>query len=135
MSIIGRGVAVENMVTIGKKCKIETGAYITAMSSIADFCFVAPEVTFTNDNYVGRTEERFKHFKGVTMHVGSRIGANVTVLPGIVIGEDALVAAGSTVTKDVPSRAVVMGAPARVIRQVPADQLLSAAAPQSGGSQ
>jgi UDP-2-acetamido-3-amino-2,3-dideoxy-glucuronate N-acetyltransferase len=135
MSIIGRGVAVENMVTIGRKCKIETGAYITAMSSIGDFCFVAPEVTFTNDNYVGRTEERFKHFKGVTMQIGSRIGANATVLPGIVIGEDALVAAGSIVTKDVPSRAIVMGSPARVIRQVPADQLLSATTPRSGGSQ
>jgi len=55
---------------------------------------------------------------------GSRIGANVTVLPGLTLGEDALVAAGSVVTRDVPARKLVMGAPARVLRDVPAEQLL-----------
>lgn len=124
LTIIGRGVAIENQVSIGTRCKIETGAYITAMSTIGDSCFVAPEVTFTNDNFVGRSEERFKHFAGVTMEKGSRVGANATVLPGITIGGDALVAAGSVVTRDVPSRMVVMGSPARVIRAVPPEQLL-----------
>jgi acetyltransferase-like isoleucine patch superfamily enzyme len=55
---------------------------------------------------------------------GARIGANVTVLPGITIHEDALVAAGSIVTKDVAARKIVMGTPARVVRDVPAEQLL-----------
>lgn len=126
LTIIGRGVAVENQVSIGVRCKIETGAYITAKSSIADLCFVAPEVTFTNDNFVGRTQERFKHFGGVTMERGARVGANTTVLPGIVIGADALVAAGSVVTRPVPAGMVVMGSPARVVRPVPAEQLLGA---------
>ncbi|WP_317889892.1 N-acetyltransferase [Terriglobus tenax] len=124
LTIIGRGVAIENQVSIGRCCKIETGAYITAKSTIGDQCFVAPEVTFTNDNFVGRTQERFKHFGGVTMQKGARVAANSTVLPGILIGEDALVAAGSIVTRDVPARMVVMGSPARVIRPVDLEQLL-----------
>jgi acetyltransferase-like isoleucine patch superfamily enzyme len=73
---------------------------------------------------LGRTEERFKHFKGVTVKRGGRIGANSVILPGKNIGEDALVAAGSTVTKDVPPRKIVMGSPARIIRDVPPEQLI-----------
>jgi UDP-2-acetamido-3-amino-2,3-dideoxy-glucuronate N-acetyltransferase len=123
-TIIGRGVTVENKVTIGSRCKLETEAYITALSEIGDGCFIAPEVTFTNDNFLGRTKDRFKHHKGVTMRRGARIGANVTVLPGLTLGEDALVAAGSIVTRDVPARMVVMGSPAKIWRDVPVEQLL-----------
>jgi UDP-2-acetamido-3-amino-2,3-dideoxy-glucuronate N-acetyltransferase len=123
-TIVGRGVTIENKVRIGRRCKLETEAYITALSEIADGCFIAPEVTFTNDNFLGRTKERFKFHKGVTMKRGARIGANVTVLPGITIHEDALVAAGSVVTRDVPARKIVMGSPARVLRDVPQEQLL-----------
>ena len=123
-TIIGRGVTIENKVKVGSRCKLETEAYITALSEIGDGCFIAPEVTFTNDNFLGRTKERFKFHKGVTMKRGARIGANVTVLPGLTLGEDALVAAGSVVTRDVPARKVVLGSPARVWRDVPADQLL-----------
>jgi acetyltransferase-like isoleucine patch superfamily enzyme len=123
-TIVGRGVTVENKVTIGKRCKLETEAYITALSEIGDNCFIAPEVTFTNDNFLGRTKDRFKYHKGVTMKKGARIGANVTVLPGINIEEDALVAAGSVVTRDVPARKIVLGNPARVWRDVPPEQFL-----------
>jgi UDP-2-acetamido-3-amino-2,3-dideoxy-glucuronate N-acetyltransferase len=123
-TIIGRGVTVENKVKIGKRCKLETESYITALSEIEDGCFIAPEVTFTNDNFLGRTKERFKFHKGVTVKRGGRIGANVTVLPGITIGADALVAAGSVVTRDVPDKKLVMGSPAKVKRDVPSEQLL-----------
>ncbi|KLO21413.1 N-acetyltransferase [Marinitoga sp. 1155] len=123
-TIIGRGVAVENQTKIGKKVKIETNAYITALSIIEDYCFVAPEVTFTNDNFLGRTEERKKYFKGAILRKGARIGANSTLLPGIEIGEDALVAAGSVVTKNVPAKKIVIGSPAMVYKDVPQDQLL-----------
>ena len=123
-TIIGRGVTVENKVKIGQRCKVETEAYVTALSEIGDFCFIAPEVTFTNDNFLGRTKDRFKYHKGVTMKKGARIGANVTVLPGITINEDALVAAGSVVTRDVPARKIVLGSPARVWRDVPTEELL-----------
>lgn len=123
-TIVGRGVTVENKVRIGKRCKLETEAYITALSEIEDGCFIAPEVTFTNDNFLGRTKERFKYHKGVTLRRGARVGANVTFLPGVTVGADALVAAGSVVTRDVPEKKIVLGSPAKVWRDVPADQLL-----------
>ncbi|MEO8726793.1 MAG: DapH/DapD/GlmU-related protein [Acidobacteriaceae bacterium] len=123
-TIIGRGVTVENKVKIGKRCKIETEAYITALSEIEDSCFVAPEVSFTNDNFLGRTKDRFKYHKGITLKKGARVGANATFLPGICVGEDALVAAGSVVTRNVPSRKIVCGSPAKLMRDVPVEQLL-----------
>ncbi len=124
LTIVGRGVTVENKVRIGRKVKIETEAYVTAMSVVEDYCFLAPEVTFTNDNFLGRTEERKKHFGGPTLRRGARIGANATLLPGVEIGEDALVAAGAVVVRNVPPRMVVAGVPARVLRPVPEEQLL-----------
>ena len=123
-TIIGRGVTVENYVNIGKRCKLESECYITAFSEIEDYVFIAPGVVTSNDNFLGRTEERFKHFKGITVKKGGRIGANAVILPGKIIGEDAVVAAGSVVTKDVPPRKIVMGSPARVIRDVPEEQLI-----------
>jgi UDP-3-O-[3-hydroxymyristoyl] glucosamine N-acyltransferase len=75
-TIIGRGVAVENFCTIGSYCKLETNVYITAYSTIEDRCFIAPCVATSNDNFIGRTKERFKYFKGVTVKKGGRIGVN-----------------------------------------------------------
>lgn len=123
-TIVGRGATVENYVKIGKRCKLESECYITAYSEIEDYVFIAPGVVTSNDNYLGRTEERFKHFKGITVKKGGRIGANAVILPGKTIGEDALIAAGSVVTKDVPPRKIVMGSPARIIRDVPKKQLI-----------
>ncbi|MBN1348208.1 N-acetyltransferase [candidate division KSB1 bacterium] len=123
-TIVGRGVTVENFCKVGKKCKLETACYITAYSEIGDYVFIAPGVMTTNDNYLGRTEERFKHFKGVTVKTGGRIGGRAVILPGIVIGEDAVVGAGSVVTRDVPPRQVVVGVPAKYFRDTPEEQLL-----------
>ncbi|MBR6548115.1 MAG: N-acetyltransferase [Clostridia bacterium] len=123
-TIIGRGASVECDCTVGRKCKIETNAYITAYSTLGDMCFIAPGVVTSNDNFAGRSEERFKHFKGVTVKNGGRIAAGSVILPGKVIGEQAMAAAGSVVTKDVPEKTVVVGAPAKVLRAVPEDQLL-----------
>lgn len=123
-TIIGRGATVENKVSIGRKTKIESNAYITAFSTIEDYCFVAPCVAFSNDNYLGRTEERKKHFGGPILRKGARIGVGSVLLPGIEIGEDALVAAGSVVTRNVPPRMTVLGSPAKPWRNVPEEQLL-----------
>jgi UDP-3-O-[3-hydroxymyristoyl] glucosamine N-acyltransferase len=123
-TIVGRGVAVENYCTIGRYVKLETNVYITAYSELEDRVFVAPGVVTSNDNFIGRTEERFKHFKGVTVKIGARIGVNATILPGVTVFEDALVAAGALVTKDVPAGKIVAGIPAKVFRDVPDEQLL-----------
>jgi len=123
-TIVGRGVTVENVCKIGRYCKLESECYITAYSELEDRVFVAPGVVTSNDNFVGRTAERFKHFKGVRVKKGGRIGAGAVVLPGITIGEDGMVAAGSVVTRDVPPRTIVMGSPAKVWREVPVEQLL-----------
>jgi len=123
-TIVGRGVAVENFCKIGKYVKLETNVYVTAYSEIEDRVFVAPCVATSNDNFVGRTEERFKHFKGVTVRKGARLGVNATILPGKTINEDSLVAAGALVTADVPAGKIVVGVPARTFRDVPEEQLL-----------
>ncbi|TDI73667.1 MAG: N-acetyltransferase [Bacteroidetes bacterium] len=123
-TILGRGVAIENQCSIGSYCKLETNAYITAYSTIEDYVFVAPGVLTSNDNFAGRSEERFKHFKGVTVRRGGRIGVGAVILPGCEIAEDGMAAAGSVVTKDIDIRTVVAGIPARSIRAVEDDQLL-----------
>jgi acetyltransferase-like isoleucine patch superfamily enzyme len=117
--IIGRGVTVENETTIGSYTKIQSQAYITAWTTIEDHVFIAPCVVTTNDNFMGRTAERFKARKGPTIKHGARVGANTTLLPGVTIGQEAFVAAGSVVTRDVPDGTLVMGSPARPRRSVP----------------
>ncbi|MHA6483233.1 acyltransferase [Paenibacillus sp. strain BS8-2] len=123
-TIIGRGVAIENDCSIGARCKLETNSYICAYSVVEDDVFIAPCVVTTNDNYLARTNGRFSQFKGVTVKQGGRIGANATILPGKVIHQDGVVAAGSVVTKDVPARTIVAGNPARKLRDVPEEQWL-----------
>jgi len=117
--IVGHGVTVENETTIGDYTKIQTGAYITAYMTVEDHVFIAPGAYTTNDNFMGRTPERFKFRKGATIRCGARVGANTTLLPGIEIGREAFVAAGAVVTRDVPPATLVMGVPARVVRAVP----------------
>jgi acetyltransferase-like isoleucine patch superfamily enzyme len=117
--IVGRGVTVENETTIGSYTKIQSQSYITAWMTIEDHVFIAPCVVTTNDNFMGRTAERFKYRKGPTIRQGARVGANTTLLPGITVGREAFVAAGSVVTRDVPDGTLVMGSPARAVRAVP----------------
>lgn len=122
--IVGHAATVENDCLIGDNTRIQTGAYITAHSSLSEDVFIAPMVTTTNDSYVGRTQERFRHRKGVTVEKGARIGGNAVILPGVTLHQEALVGAGSVVTRDVPAYMVAMGIPARTVRQVPEEQLL-----------
>ncbi|HEY8892340.1 MAG TPA: DapH/DapD/GlmU-related protein [Clostridium sp.] len=123
-TIIGRGTTIENFCTVGSNCKIQTNVYITAYSQVENYVFIAPCVTTSNDNYAARSKERFGKFKGVTIKKGGRIGAGAVILPGRTIYEDAFVAAGSVVTKDVEQGIIVVGNPAKVMRSVPEDQLL-----------
>lgn len=123
-TIIGRGVAIENYCKVGSNCKLETNVYLTAYSEVEDNVFLAPGVTTSNDNFAARSNERFNHFKGITVKKGGRVGVQATILPGKVINEDGFVAAGSVVTKDVESETIVAGNPAKELRKVPEDQLL-----------
>jgi acetyltransferase-like isoleucine patch superfamily enzyme len=122
--VIGRSVTVENDTTIGSRTKIQSGAYVTAYVVIEDDVFIAPMVVTTNDNFMGRTAERFKHMRGATIRRGARVGGGVHLLPGVEVGEEAFIATGSVVTRDVPPRTLVMGVPAKPVRPVPDAELL-----------
>ena len=124
--VLGRGSLVENDTTIGAMTKIQAESYITAYSTLEDNVFIAPCVVTTNDNYMGRTEKRHDAIKGPTIRRGARVGGGAILCPGIEVGEEAFVGAGAVVTKDVPARKLVVGNPARVLRDVPADELLDA---------
>ena len=106
-------VYVEEGVVIGDNCKIRPFVFIPTGVTIEDNVFVGPNVSFTNDKYP-RVKGEWKLLR-TRIKRGASIGANSVVLPGVTIGEDALVGAGSVVTKDVPSRAIVAGNPARIV--------------------
>jgi acetyltransferase-like isoleucine patch superfamily enzyme len=122
--VVGRGAFVENDVVVGARTKIQANAYVTAYSLVEEDVFIAPCVVTTNDNYMGRTEQRHEQRKGPTIRRGARIGGGAILLPGIEIGEEAFVGAGAVVLADVPPRAVVVGNPARQIREVPPEELV-----------
>jgi acetyltransferase-like isoleucine patch superfamily enzyme len=122
--VIGRGSLVENDTTIGAGTKIQAHAYVTAYSTVEEDVFIAPCVVTTNDNYMGRTEKRHELMRGPTIRRGARVGGGAILLPGIEIGEEAFVGAGAVVLEDVPARTVVVGNPARHLREVPGDELL-----------
>lgn len=122
--VIGRGALVENDTAIGALTKIQADAYITAYSTLEDNVFIAPGVITTNDNFMGRTERRHALRKGPTIRRGARIGAGAVLCPAVEIGEEAFVGAGAVVVNDLPARVVVVGNPARVLRDVSPDELL-----------
>ena len=122
--VIGSGSLIENDTTVGALTKIQAEAYITAYSTLEDEVFIAPCVVTTNDNFMGRTEKRHELVKGPTIRRRARIGGGAVLCPGVEIGEEAFVGAGAVVTRDVPPRVVVVGNPARVLRDVPAAELL-----------
>ena len=122
--VVGRGVCVENDVPIGAFTKIQSNSYITAYSELEDHVFIAPCVTTTNDNFMGRTDERHALIKGAIIRRGARVGGGVVILPGIEIGAEAFVAAGALVTRDVPAGKLVAGLPAQVWRDVPPEEMV-----------
>src|SRR5947208_709414 len=122
--VVGRGSLVENDTTIGALTKIQADAYITAYSTLEDNVFIAPCVVTTNDNFMGRTENRHGQVKGPTIRRGARVGGGAILCPAVDVGEEAFVGAGAVVVKDVPPRTVVVGNPARALRTVPENEVL-----------
>ncbi len=118
-------VEIQRGVTIGRNVKIEAFAFIPSGVTIEDGAFVGPHVCFTNDPYpraVGEGGELLASDDWVVVPTvvrrGANIGANATIICGVTIGEGALVGAGSVVTRDVPPRTLVVGNPARVVRDL-----------------
>lgn len=123
--VIGRGSLVENDSAVGARTKIQAMAYVTAYAILEEDVFIAPCVQTSNDNFMGRTERRHELRKGPTIRRGARVGVGAVLCPAVEIGEEAFVGAGAVVVKDVPPRVVVVGNPARVLRDVPPDELLT----------
>ena len=122
-SVVGRGSAVDNDVRIGARVRVQTDVYITANSTIEDDVFLGPGVLLTNDSTMARHGDSYP-IVGATIRRAARVGGAVVLTPGVEIGEEAFIAAGAVVTRDVPPRGVVMGVPGRVIREVPDEDLL-----------
>ena len=121
-TVVGRGSAVDNDVTIGDRVSIQTNCYITAGTTIEDDVFVGPGVTLTNDNTMARHDPGPP--EAPTLRRACRVGGGAVICPGVEIGEEAFIAAGAVVTKDVEPRAVMAGVPARKIREVGDEDLL-----------
>lgn len=110
---------VENDVVLGDRVTVKSGVYLWDGIVLEDDVFIGPCVAFTNDKFP-RSKQYPESFSQIQIQKGASIGANATILPGVTIGENAMVGAGSVVTKDVPAMAVVVGNPAKIIRYIEA---------------
>jgi acetyltransferase-like isoleucine patch superfamily enzyme len=122
-TVIGRGSAIDNDVRIGARVRVQTNVYLTAYSLVEDDVFVGPCAMTTNDNTMARHLPGTA-LQGATLRRACRIGGGAVLVPGVEVGEEAFVAAGAVVTRDVAPRTVVMGVPARPVREVGDDELL-----------
>jgi acetyltransferase-like isoleucine patch superfamily enzyme len=122
-SVIGRGSVVDNDVQVGARVRVQSNVYLTAFTLVEDDVFIGPGVITTNDHTMSR-HGREAPIEGAILRRACRVGGGAVLTPGVEVGEEAFVAAGALVTHDVPERAVVMGVPARIVRDVPEEDLL-----------
>ncbi|HEX8074159.1 MAG TPA: acyltransferase, partial [Thermoleophilaceae bacterium] len=116
-SVVGRGSSLENDAIVGAGVRIQTGCYITAFCEVEDDVFVAPGVQTLNDRTAGRRPSG-EPLRGPRLRRGCRVGGAAVLLPGVEIGEEAFVGAGAVVTRDVAPRTLVVGIPARPVREL-----------------
>jgi acetyltransferase-like isoleucine patch superfamily enzyme len=122
-SVVGRAATVDNDVVIGARVRLQSNVYVTAFSEIDDDVFVGPCAMTTNDDTMARRSPD-NQMVGARLRRACRVGGGAVILPGVEVGEEAFVAAGAVVTRDVPSHKVVWGVPARIVRDVPEEDLL-----------
>ena len=118
-AVIGQAVAVSEGVEVGARSRIQFGTNLAPPATVEEDVFIGPGVVTTNDPTLARLGPD-QAMRGPVFRRGCRVGGGAALLPGVEIGEDAIVAARALVTRDVPAGTVVMGAPARVIREVAA---------------
>lgn len=106
---------IENDVIIGNNVTIKSGVFLWDGITVSDNVFIGPSVSFANDKHP-RSKQYPIEFEKTLIGEGASLGANSTILPGILIGKNAMVGAGAVVTKNVPDNAVVVGNPAKIIR-------------------
>lgn len=116
--IISRNVSINYNTRIGNDTKIMDNSHITGNMKIGNRVFISVLVATTNDNTMGREEYDEAHVQGAVIGDDVTIGAAANILPGVVIGNNAIIGASALVTKDVPENKVVMGVPARVVREI-----------------
>ncbi|MAG08663.1 transferase [Candidatus Woesearchaeota archaeon] len=114
---IGTKTVVEHNVEIGDNVRIHSQAFIPEFSRLEKDCWIGPNVVLTNALYPTFKGVK-ENLKGPVIKRGAIVGANSTILPGLVIGENSLIGAGSVVTKDVPPNKVVLGNPAKVTKNI-----------------
>lgn len=108
---------IENDVILGDRVTIKSGVYLWDGVELGDDVFIGPCVAFTNDKFP-RSKQYPESFPKIRIEDGASIGANATILPGVIIGRNAMVGAGAVVTKDVPENAVVVGNPAKIVKYI-----------------
>ena len=127
---------IENDVMIGNDVTVKCGVYLWDGICLEDGVFVGPNVSFTNDRFP-RSKKYPEKYSGAIIKKGASIGAGATILPGIEIGEQAMVGAGAVVTRSVPTRAIVVGNPARIVGYVDTEKSQLSAnlvSPEVGGN-
>ncbi|QQS38611.1 N-acetyltransferase [Candidatus Woesebacteria bacterium] len=108
---------IENDVVIGDNVTVKCGVYIWDGIRLKDNVFIGPNVTFTNDNFP-RSKQYPEKYLPIIIEKGASVGANSTILGNITIGANAMIGAGSVVTKNVPQNQLWMGSPARCVKEI-----------------
>jgi UDP-2-acetamido-3-amino-2,3-dideoxy-glucuronate N-acetyltransferase len=122
---IGHFVEIQKGAKIGRNCKVSSHTFICEGVTIEDYVFIGHNVTFTNDIYPRAANENGElqteddwACEPTVVKQGASIGSGATLLPKVTVGENAIIGAGSVVTKDVPAGTIVAGNPARIIRRI-----------------
>ncbi len=123
--VIGSNVDIEGDVKIGNNVSLQSFCYITRGVIIEDEVFCGPRVTTMNDKAMSYRRKSLTFIRAAPkIHRAARIGGGTILLPGVTVGENALVGAGSVVTKDIPDRVIAFGNPAKIIGIVPQEELI-----------